>query len=76
MAWTNYYRYEPYGNCFIILGADNDILIGDRLPSTEEEARQYVRCANIAFNHAVELMQKAVEKSVQTCFSEGSLKEL
>jgi hypothetical protein len=66
MKWLDYYKYEPMDgrtDCFIIEGQEGDLLIGDGLPRTEEEAKQYVRCANIAFNRAVELMVEAIQKT-------------
>jgi hypothetical protein len=59
--FDGFYGYQPMdhdkdGNvtCWYIEGKDGEMLIGDRLPSTEEEAIQYCRIANIAYRHGLE----------------------
>jgi hypothetical protein len=55
----DFYGYIPYyfdkdgkPTCYYIESRDGTMLIGDGLPSTEEQAKAYCRCANIAHRHA------------------------
>ncbi len=48
--WT-YTLWRP--GCYAIVGPNDDFLIGDQLPTTEEEARLLCRCANIARTQAL-----------------------
>ena len=55
----DFYRYSPYGyNCYVIEGRDGSLLIGDQLPTSEQEARLLCRCANIAYKHGVTQTKK------------------
>jgi hypothetical protein len=51
---NDFYGYQPYGkDCWYIEGRNGAMLIGSGLPSTEEQAQEYCRIANIAYEEAV-----------------------
>ncbi len=51
---NDFYGYQPYGkDCWYIEGRNGKMLIGDRLPSTERQAQEYCRIANIAYEEAL-----------------------
>lgn len=65
-SYDDFYGYklldDDKPNCWYIEGRDGRMLIGDGLPSTEAEAKEYCRCANIAHRHAVQKMKEKYEQ--------------
>ena len=50
---------------FYIEGRDGSMLLGDGLPASEEEAKAYCRCANIAYRQGLDDFRKALDESLR-----------
>lgn len=52
-------------SCYYIEGRDGSMLLGDGLPMTEEDAKKYCRCANIAYEQGLENFEKALKEAMK-----------
>lgn len=73
-SYGDFYGYQPMnpklkkddpGYCYYMESRTGEMLIGDRLPHTEEEAIQYCRCANIAYRQGLEDAEKRFKKALK-----------
>lgn len=64
----DYYGYSKMGESYYIESIDGEMLIGDKLPRTEEAAQQYCRCANIAFSQAMKVIKSQLNKNLGSVF--------
>ena len=69
----DYYHYTLLGDCFVIEGKLGELLIGDQLPETEDEARLLCRCANIAHNQAKKMFHAQLQEKLKQFLSETAL---
>lgn len=65
--YYTYRRVDP--TTFLIEDPNDDLLIGDQLPSTEDEARLLCRVANLARDQAVAEYQEKALKSLSKVFA-------
>ncbi len=62
---NDFYGYQPYGkDCWYIEGRNGSMLLGSGLPSTEVQAREYCRIANIAYKEALKNTAAAFTESI------------
>ncbi len=61
---SDFWGYRWIGHCFYIESVEGDMLIGDGLPATYEEARYVCRCVNLAHSTAKKSFEKKVNRAL------------
>lgn len=65
-----YWRFRCYSDsCYVIEDPKGDPLIGDQLPSTEQEARLLCRVANLARDEALKVERARIKVMVDRIMS-------